>query len=127
MGTAHVAGHPLAAMQDFYRALSNADLQRHPHQGMRHAVAVPLKFDVLVNVNLDRLEHRPLPGLQRQGAQGRGVDLGKDTGAAACELLKRLVVELHQQRRNGLVDLIDGIELLVAQAHQDPALHHLHG
>ena len=72
-------------------------LQRHTHQGMGHAVAVALKLDVLVDVNLHRLEDGQLPGLHWQASQGRGVDLGKDTGAAPRLFLKRLVVELHDR------------------------------
>ena len=78
-------------------------------------------------MNLHRLEYSQLPWLHRQGAQGRCVDLGKDTGAAARQLLKRLVVVLFEQRRNGFVALIDGLEFLVAQAHQNPAFRHLYG
>ena len=85
------------------------------------------ELDVLVDVNAHGLEDRQLPGLQRQGLQGRCVEFGERTGAAAGQLLKRLGVELLQQRADGLVDVIDGGKLLVAQAHQDPALHHLHG
>lgn len=36
-------------------------------------------------------------------------------------------IELLQQGCDGLVDLIHRGELLMAQAHQNPALHHLHG
>ena len=122
-----MTGYALATVQHLHRALCHAHLQRDAHQGMGHAVAVTFKLNVLVNVNLYRLEHRQLPGLHGQGAQGRGINLGKDTGAAARQLLKRLVVELHQQRCNGHIDLIDGLEFLMAQAHQYPALDHLHG
>ena len=117
----------LAAIKNLHRALCDPYLQRHAHQGMGHAVAVTLKLDVLVDVNLHRLEHSQLPGLHWQRSQSRCIDLGKDTGAAPGQFLKRLVVELHQERRNGLVDLIDSLEFLVAQAHQNPALHHLYG
>ena len=82
VGATHVAGHSLAAMKNLHRALCDPYLQRHTHQGMGHAVAVALKLDVLVDVNLHRLEDGQLPGLHWQASQGRGVDLGKDTGAA---------------------------------------------
>ena len=41
-------------------------LQGLPDQGVRHAVAVPLKFNVMVNVNFHSLEDRELPRLLRQ-------------------------------------------------------------
>lgn len=94
---------------------------------MGNAVAVAFELDVLVNVNAHGLVDRQFPGLQRQRLQGRCVEFGKRTGAASGQLLKRLGVELRQERADGLVDVIDGAKLLVAQAHQDPALHHLHG
>jgi hypothetical protein len=65
--------------------------------------------------------------LHWQGSQGRCINLGKDTGTTPRQFLKRLVVELFQERRNGLIDLIHRVKLLVAQAHQNPALNDLHG
>ena len=58
--------------------------------------------------------------------QRRGIELGKCTGATARQLLKRLGIELLQERRNGLVDVIDRGKLLMAKSHQNPALDHLH-
>ena len=63
-----------------------------------------LKLDVLIDVISDRLEDGQLPGLPGQWAQERYADFSEDADTAAGQLLKRLVVELHQQRRNGLVD-----------------------
>ena len=46
VGTAHVAGNPLSAVQDFYRMGGDAQLQRQADQGVGNAVAVTLKLDV---------------------------------------------------------------------------------
>ena len=67
VSTADVAGNTLAPMQNLHRALCDPGLQSESHQGMGHAVAVTLKLDVLVNVNLDRLVDGKLPSLQWQG------------------------------------------------------------
>ena len=46
MGTAHVAGNPIATVQDFHRMGGDAQLQRQAYQGVGHAVAVALKLDM---------------------------------------------------------------------------------
>ncbi len=62
---AHVAGHPLSTVQGFERMGRHPQLQRSPHQGGGHAVAVAFKFDMAVDVHAHRFEDRPLPGLNR--------------------------------------------------------------
>lgn len=62
-----------------------------------------LKFDVLVNVHPHDLVNGQLPGLCRQGLQGWGIELRGCTGATARQLLKRLGIELLQERRNGIL------------------------
>ncbi len=65
-----VAGHALTTVKDFQGAAGYAHLQRLAHQRVGHAVSVALELDVIVNVDLDRLEDRQLKGLQ-QGRHGR--------------------------------------------------------
>jgi hypothetical protein len=126
MGTAHVAGHPIATVQGFDRMGRHPQLQRQTHQGVGHAVAVAFKLDVAVDVHPHRFEHPHSQWLHRQGHQGRGVDLGKHAGAVAGQFLKRTLVEPLQQGRNGVVDFFDTGELVFAQARQYPALHQQH-
>lgn len=67
VGTAHVAGNTVATVQGLYRMGGNSQLQRQANQGVGHAVAVALEFDVAVDVHAHGFEDRPFPGLHRQG------------------------------------------------------------
>jgi len=125
--TAQVGRHTLTPVQQLHRACRHARFQDLTDQRLRDAVAVTFKLNVLVNMHSNCLVNSKLPGLCRQGLQGWGVKLRKRTGAAAGQLLKCLGIELFQERCDGLVDVIDRGKPLVAQAHQYPALHHLHG
>lgn len=87
-----VAAHPLRPVQDLQCGAGHSHLQRLTHQRVRHAVAVAFKLNVLINVHLDRLEHRQIKRLQRQRHQGRCVYGSKHARPAAGQLLKRLVV-----------------------------------
>ena len=101
-------------------------LQDLTHQGLRHAVAMPLKFNVMVNVNFHRLEDCKLPRLLRQWLQGRCIQLRKCARSATRQFLERLVVEHLQQWHDRFVDIVHAVKPLMAQSHQDPALHNLH-
>jgi hypothetical protein len=94
VGTACMAGNTLTTVQNFHAALGGAYFHLLSDEWVGHAVAGLIELDVRVDVRLDRLEHGEFPGLHGHGPQGRGIDLGKDTGAASGELLTRLVVEL---------------------------------
>lgn len=85
-----------------------------------------IDLDVVVDVNAHGPEHRELPGLQRQRLQGRCIQIGKRAGTAAGQLLERLAVELVEQRDYCLIQIVHAGKALVAQAHHDPALDHLH-
>ena len=123
---APVAGHALSAVHHLHGARRDAQLQRHAHQGVGHAVAVGFKLDVAVNVHAHGFEDRPLPGLQRQRHQGRSINFLEHAGPAARQLLEGALVEVLEQRGQGVVDLVDAGELVLAQPRQDPALHQLH-
>ena len=113
-------------MDDLHAARGDACLQDQPDQGLRHAVAMPLDLDVVINVHAHGLVGGEFPGLQRQGLQCWRIQLCKRAGSAARQPLECLVVELFQQRRDGLVDIVHARKALVAQSHQDPALDNLH-
>jgi hypothetical protein len=90
---ASVARHAFAAVEHLHQSVGDARLQLQPHQRVRHAVAVSLDLDVVVDVRRDGLEARPLPALRRQGRQGRRIQRGEQAGAAAVELLEPALVE----------------------------------
>ena len=89
---ASVGGHALAAQQQLHAVAGEARLQGLADERMRHAVAVALHLDVVVDVDLHRLEAGKLIGLARQRHQCRRIQFGEHAGAAAGQLLKRPVV-----------------------------------
>ena len=66
------------------------------HQRVRHAVEVPLHFDVIVDVDARRLPLTELVACGRQRLQRRLVELREQAGAAALALAERPLVEPHQ-------------------------------
>ncbi|OIQ80056.1 hypothetical protein GALL_382050 [mine drainage metagenome] len=126
MGAPGVGGDALAAVQQFDAAGGQPRLQLRADQVLRHAVAMAVDLDVVVDVHPHRLVAGPFPGLRGQRLQRRRVDGGEHRGAAAGQLLEQPGVEPVQQRRDRLVDVVDGTERLLAQPHQDPAFDHLH-
>ena len=80
---------------------------------------------MIVDVDARRLPLTELVARGRQRLQRRLVQLREQRGAAACAFAERPLVEPHQQLGNGLVDLIEGEELTLAQGRDDPALHDL--
>lgn len=82
---AQVGGHALAPVQNLHRARRDADLQDKTHQRLRHAVAVAIELDVLVNVHPHRFVNGQLPGLRRQGLQ-RGGSISANALARLPEL-----------------------------------------
>jgi hypothetical protein len=120
---APVAGHAMAPVQRLDRVGAHAQLQRQTYQGMGDAVVMAFKLDVTVDVHTHRLEDGPLPGLYRQGHQGRSVELREHARAAAGKLLEGTLVEPLQQGGDRVVDRLDAGELMPAQACEDPALY----
>src|SRR5260221_12476475 len=57
---ASMAGNPLPTVQQFDRGARNTGLQRLADQRMRYAVTMLVDLDVIVDVDLDRLEGGPL-------------------------------------------------------------------
>jgi hypothetical protein len=63
------------------------------HQRVRHAVVVPLHFDVIVDVDARRLPLTELVARGRQRLQRRLVELREQAGAAAFAFAERPLVE----------------------------------
>ena len=113
-------------MKQLDGVLGQAHIQRLMDQGMGHTVVVVIHDDVIVDV--DR-RHGPRGQLERLGRQGQQLVLFlgvKPLVARAVEFLKRLGVELSQQRPHRLVQRGDTEEALMAQDRQDLALYDLH-
>jgi hypothetical protein len=127
VGTAGVGGHALTAVQQLHRMGCDAGLDQLTDQRLRHAVAVAIDLNVVVDVHAHGPKHSELPRLQTQLLQSRGIQIGKRAGSAAGQPLEGLAVEPIEQRGHGLVQIVHAGKPLVAQAHQDPALDNLHG
>ncbi len=84
-------------------------------------------LDVVVDIDLDRLDGNKAVGLSRQGLEGRPIQLLEGLPAVAGQLLERLVVEFDQQAGDAAVELGQREEGVVAQPGQDPALDDLDG
>ena len=120
-----MASDELPAMQHLHQRVRDARLQRQSHQRVRHAVAMEVDLDVIVDVRLHRLEGGPLPGLCRQARQRRRIQRCEQARTAAFELLELAIVQRRQQCCDGSVGGVNVGQHGVAQPRQDPAGHHL--
>lgn len=126
--TAQVRRHALAPVQQLHRARRDAGLQQTSAQPVTAARCNGgPRTQRAGQCELARSCRRPAPVSVGAAVAGPGRQVVQTHGAAAGQLLKRLGIELFQERCDGLVDVIDRGKPLVAQAHQNPALHHLHG
>ncbi len=124
-GRAQVGRNALAAMQQLDGMRGDAGVQRLADQRVRHAIAMLVDLDVVVDVNLDGAELRDLIGDRRQRAQRRGVQCSEGAGAAARQLLEGAVIQRGQQRGNRAIYRVHRLEPLMAQSRHDPAFNDL--
>jgi hypothetical protein len=89
---AGVGSYALAAQQQLHAVAGETRLQGLPDERMRHAIAVALQLDVVVDVDLHRLETCELVPLAWKRHQCRRIQFGEHAGAAAGQLLERPVV-----------------------------------
>ena len=93
---------------------------------MRHGVVVLLVLHVVVDMDGHRLDVDILVRLWGQRLQGRFVEGLKGRVARAGPALEGPVVEVFKQGGDMAVQLIEGEELMMPQAGQDPALRQQH-
>ncbi len=125
-GATGMARHAFAAVEDLHQSVGDACLQLQPHQRVRHAVAMALDLDVVIDVRRDGLEGRPLPALRRQRRQRGRVEGGEEARAAAVELLEPALVERRQQRSERSVGGVYIGQHGVPQPCHQPPLDDLH-
>jgi hypothetical protein len=123
---ADMAGDALPAMENFDGASGDTRFQYLSDQGMRYAIAMPLYFNVIVDVGLDTLEVGHFIALQWQGQQRWRIERREGAGAAAGEFLEWPLIELFQQWHDRVVDFMHASEWLMPQARHDPAFDDLH-
>ena len=122
---AQMGRNALAAMQQLDGVRGDAGVQRLADQRVRHAIAMLVDLDVVVNMNLDGAELGDLIGNRRQRTQRRGVQCSEGAGAAARQLLEGSVIQCGQQRGNRAIDRVHRLETLMAQSRHDPAFNDL--
>ena len=91
-----------------------------------HGVVMALVLNVVVDVDLDRLDLDEAVGVARQWPESRLVQLFERLAAVARQLFEGLVVQLLEQRADTLIELGQREEGVVAKAGEDPALDQLH-
>lgn len=89
---AGVARDTATTMQEFDSASGDARIELESDQSVRHAVAVFVDLDVVVNVNGHRLEARQFIGLGWQRLQCRRVQFCECACATSRQLLERALV-----------------------------------
>jgi len=120
---AGVRCHPHPAMEDFHRGGRVAGIQLLAHELVRHAVIVPLDFDVIIDVGLDGFPFRDDVAFGRQRFKRRPVQLFEQKGTAGIRTLAEgAVVQPIEQFANGFVKVSQLEELPMPQRGYDPAL-----
>ena len=94
---------------------------------MRHAVIVPFKLDVVVDVDLGRFPAKELKAFGWEWLQRWGVKLLKGTAPATGQLFEGALIKVAQQQGDGVVELHKRKEFAIAQPGQDPALNDQNG
>jgi hypothetical protein len=120
-----MSGNTLAAMQQLDGVRGETRIQRLTDQRVRHAIAMLVDLDVVVDMNLDGAELADLVGDRRQRTQRWGVQCREGAGAAARQLLEGAVIQHGQQRGNRAIDGVHRLETLMAQSRHDPAFNDL--
>ena len=118
---APVTGHPLAQVVDLNDVDGVSDLNLLADQPMRHAVVVPLELDVVVDPNSGFLPDAVVVGLGRKSPHRREIIPLEDLSPVACQLLEGSAVDRLQTFLQGLIELVQAVEDLIARGGQDLA------
>src|ERR1035438_3069451 len=118
---AHVRHHTIPAMKDLHRVGGGTGFELFPDQRIGNAVIVAIDLDVVVDVYAHRLPlgHDIALGwkrLQRGSIQG-----GIERSTTPFPLAERTLIYALQEFRDGLVEIGDREELVVAQYGDEPA------
>jgi hypothetical protein len=108
------------------QVLAGVQLQGFADVLVGNGVVVALVLDVVVDVDLDRLDLDEAVGVARQRPEGGFVQLFEGLAAVAWQLFEGLVVEFLEQRADTLIQLSQCEEAVVAKTGEDPALDELY-
>ena len=123
---AHMAGDPLAEVEDLDGGGGEAGLERPSGEVMGDAVEVPVDLDMVVEAGAAAPPLGILVGLGRQGQERGPLDLLEQVAPADADLAHGAPVQLGQERSDRAGQLDQGEEAAVAEPGQNPTLDHLH-
>lgn len=121
-----MAGDPLALVEDLDRRAGEPHVDELSDQAEGHGIPVAVDLDMIIRRHPAVLPAGEDIRLVGQRTEQRPVDLGKQLRAAGVEAAHRAGIEVPYEPADGLVELGEGEEALVAQPGQDPALGDLH-
>jgi len=122
---AQMRGDPSVLEEAFDRRVRHSD-HDVTYERVRHAVVVPIRFHVVVDADLRFEPFGVLVARRRQRFHRRPVDQLERLGATPRQFLERPPVELDEELCDRGIELTKREELTVAQAREDPPLHHEH-
>ena len=123
---AQVGSDPSAPVKDLDGGGRRANFHHLLHQNVRYAVEVPVKGNVVIDVDGGA---RPLAHVEtfaRQRRQDGFFQVVKQTGPRSFALAERALVQPQKQFADRLVEFRQAEELPLPQSGHDPALDHLH-
>ncbi len=120
-----VAGDAATTMQQLDCASGDARIEFQTNQRVRHAVAMLVDFDVVIDMDRHGLEACEFPRLHWQRLQCRRIQLRECTGTRSGQLLEWALVQVLQQWADRVIDGLHGREPLMTQTRHDPAFNHL--
>ena len=123
---AYVGSDAGAAVQDLHGARRRAHPQLLVDQRVRRRVQVVIELDVVVDVEPDLLPRRRLEGLLGQRRECGSVEPLEQLATARLIRAHHAVVEVRGQLGQPRVERANALELLVADAGEQPALGDLH-
>ncbi len=120
-----MAGHALAAMEDFHSRLGHPQIDQLPDQAERHGIPAALCFNVIIRRDACAFPTGKDIWFGRQWSQVRSVQRRKEIGAAGPVIPHHPHVQIIQQGPDGRVQLCQREEPPVPQPRDNPALRHL--
>src|SRR3954447_555984 len=100
---AQMRSHPHAALKDLYRGCRQTGFQQLSCQLVRHAVVMPVHFDVVIQIGAYVFPLGDLVALPRWGLQGRPVQVGKQRSPCPVPFTEGAMIQTSQQSVDRLI------------------------
>ncbi len=122
----NMGGHPAVFKEDLHGLGGEAHLDLLAHELVRHAVAVAVDLDMVVDVHASLCPLGKLVGGCRKRLKGGLIDALEELAPTLSDFLHGTAVELEEFVFDGSIQLSDGEKCVVPQSGQNPPLGHLH-